>query len=245
MIGLRPTINKNISMPQSSPDIFFEYTINFEDNTSQSFKVKVNPASFIIEDKDDEPGPDWALLETNKCVHCPYQTGAKKFCPVAKNLAAASEAFKEQRSVTKVTVFVKSPERFYGKKTDLQTALFSLFGLIMASSDCPHLHIFKSMARFHLPFSTSDETIIRALGMYLLSEYLKQQDSPDHKISLDGLLEKYSHIEKVNQGIIKRIRSLKGGDANKNAIIVLDNFSALLPLEISTGLSEVREFFKG
>lgn len=228
----------------NSNELFFEYTLNFDNSESEAFKVKVNPKSFIIEDQDSEPGPDWTLLEANKCEHCPYNKESKKYCPVAKNLAAASEAFKDEKSFTKVTVFVKSPERFYGKKTDLQTALFSLFGLIMASSDCPHLHIFKSMARFHLPFSTSDETIIRALGMYLISEYLKNQDDPSHKISLDGLLSKYANIEKVNKGIIARIRSLKGGDANKNAIIVLDNFASILPIEISTGLTEIKDFFK-
>lgn len=222
----------------------FEYTINFEDGKSQSFTVDVDPNTFVIKDNDDVEGPEWALLEKNQCSHCPYSTSDKKYCPVAKNLAQASEAFKDQHSYTKITVFVKTEERFYGKKTDLQTALFSLFGLIMASSNCSHLHIFKSMARFHLPFSTSEETTVRALGMYLISEYLVSLDKQDHKININGLLDKYAQIAKVNKGIIERIRSLKGGDANKNAIIVLDSFASLLPIEISSGLSEVKEIFK-
>ncbi|MFN7904371.1 MAG: DUF6901 family protein [Pseudobdellovibrionaceae bacterium] len=224
--------------------INFEYTIKFEDGTSQFFNVPVDSESFVIKDDDEVPGPEWTLLESNKCEHCPYQAEKKKYCPVAKNLAQASEIFKNHRSFVKVIAFVKSPQRSYGKSTDLQTALFSLFGLIMASSNCPHLHLFKSMARYHLPFSSLDETSIRALGMYLLSKYIESLDDPSVKVDLTGLSEKYSAIEKVNRGIIERIRSLKGGDANKNAIVILDNFATLLPLEISSGLSEIKPIFK-
>lgn len=222
----------------------FEYTINFEDNHSQSFTVDVDEEFFVIKDNDETPGPEWTLLDHHKCEHCPYNSNNKKYCPVAKNLAHASEAFKDERSFKKVTVFVKTDERFYGKKTDLQTALFSLFGLIMASSNCPHLNIFKSMARFHLPFSTMEETSVRVLGMYLLSEYITHQEAPEKPINLEGLKEKYKNIENVNKNIIERVRSLKGGDANKNAIVVLDNFASLLPLEISSGLNEIKHFFK-
>lgn len=69
-------------------------------------------------------------------------------------------------------------------------------------------------------------------------------DTPNHKISLDGLLEKYSKIEGVNQGIITRIRSLKGGDATQNAIVVLDSFASILPMQISSGLSDIKSLFK-
>lgn len=222
----------------------FEYVIKSEEtNSQQSFTVDVDPDSFIINDDDSISAPDWTLLENNQCSHCPYRKNEKKYCPVAKNLSQASEAFKEHRSYTKVTVFVKTDERFYGKSTDLQTALFSLFGLIMASSNCSHLHIFKSMARFHLPFATANETTVRALGMHLIAEYLKTLDDPNHKISVDGLLDKYKQIEIVNRGVIERIRSLKGADATKNAIIVLDNFAGLLPLEVSSGLTEIKALF--
>ncbi len=222
----------------------FEYLIKFEDGRSQSFDVIVDANTLIIQDDDTVAGPDWALLERNQCEHCPYTPQQKKYCPVAKNLARASETFKDEKSFVKVQVFVKAEQRFYGKNTDLQTALFSLFGLIMASSSCSHLHLFKSMARYHLPFSTMEETNVRALGMYLLSRYVHSLENPQIKVDLSELPSKYEQIEKVNQGIIERIRSLKGGDANKNAIVVLDTFASFLPLEISSGLSEIIDIFK-
>ena len=113
----------------------------------------------------------------------------------------------------------------------------------MASSSCSHLHMFKPMARFHLPFSSLEETQVRSIGMYLISEYIKQLDNPDHKIDIAGLRDKYEMVSKVNQGIIKRVRALKGGDANKNAIIILDNFASFLPSEIASGFSEIKGYF--
>lgn len=220
-----------------------EYLIKSEQLPDQSFFVEVDENSHLIPDDDSIDGPDWTLLKNNKCFHCPYMENDKKYCPVAKNLSSASEAFRENKSFQKVTVFVKTDERFYGKNTDLQTALFSLFGLIMASSNCPHLQMFKTMVKFHLPFSTVQETIVRALGMYLIGEYLQQQEHKDYKIDLDNLTKKYLNIAEVNRGIISRIRTLKGGDATKNAVIVLDNFASILPLEISSGLSEIKNLF--
>lgn len=221
----------------------FEYIINFEDGTSNSFALEVDPVSFIIKDDDSVDGPDWARLDFEKCQHCPYNSADKKYCPVAKNLAQATAAFREERSFKKVMAFVKGEERVYGKKTDLQTALFSLFGLIMASSSCSHLQMFKPMARFHLPFSSVEETSVRAIGMYLIAQYLESLKNPEHKIGLDDLIAKYKNISLVNQGIIKRIRAVKGADANQNAVLALDGFASILPVEISTGLAELKNIF--
>ena len=100
------------------------------------------------------------------------------------------------------------------------------------------------MARFHLPFSSYEETVVRSLGTYLLGEYIKQQDDPQHAIGLEGLSAKYAQIALLNQGIIERIRALKGADATQNAVIVLDSFASLLPMEIDSGLAEIKQLFK-
>lgn len=217
--------------------------MKFEDGKTKSYKVELDANSLSIVDDDAVPGPEWTELGFNRCENCPLALDKKKYCPVAKNLASVSEAFKEARSYNKVTAFVKSENRMYGKDTDLQTALQSLFGLIMASSACPHLDCFKTMAHFHLPFSSTEETITRAIGSHLTQEYILQMDNPDHKITLDGLNKDYTEVSTVNRGIIKRIRAISQGDANKNAIAILDSFAALLPMEISTGLTEVREIY--
>jgi hypothetical protein len=79
--------------------------------------------------------------------------------------------------------------------------------------------------------------------MYLIGEYLKQQKDPNYKIDLNELSKKYENLTTLNKGIIQRIRALKGGDATQNAVLTLDGFASLLPLEISSGLEEMKEFF--
>jgi hypothetical protein len=220
-----------------------EYVVKFENGKSKTFAVDVDPKTLVIIDDNAVPGPEWTKLDFNKCENCPYSAADKPYCPVAKNLSNVVEFFKDDSSYEALTVFVTSEERTYGKRTDLQTALYSLFGLIMASSSCSHMHLFKTMARFHLPFSSVDETTIRMLGLYLIQEFLKQQQKPEHKIDLKELESGYQRIAVVNRGIIKRLRSIKGGDANKNALIILDNFASLLPQEFSSGLAEVKRIF--
>lgn len=218
----------------------YEYQMKFEDGKIQNFEISIDPKTRLIPHNDTDAAPDWTLLSFKKCPNCQYADNELKYCPVAKNLASASEAFKEYRSFVKLCAFVKTNERCYGKQTDLQTALFSLFGLLMAASDCNHLRMFRSMTRFHLPFSTVDETSFRIFGTYLLVEYLKSKEEPGYQISMERLTQQYAEINLVNQAMMERIRSLAEGDASKNAIIILDSFCTLLPMEVESGLNEVK-----
>lgn len=80
--------------------------------------------------------------------------------------------------------------------------------------------------------------------MHLIHEYLLFQENQNHKISLDNLSKKYEAVADVNRGIIQRIRYLRAVVMPaKMRVIVLDNFASLLPLEISSGLSEIKNLF--
>jgi len=89
---------------------------------------------------------------------------------VAKNLFNTVEYFKNAPSFEKAEVYVETPERTYYKNTSLQDGLFSIFGVIMATSGCPPLDFLRPMARFHLPFSTLEETMIRSSSMKKLKK---------------------------------------------------------------------------
>lgn len=208
--------------------------------------MTIDPRTMLAQDDPSYSPPDWTLLEFKKCKHCPYASGEKKYCPVAKNISRVAESFKGDLSYRKTTVIVKTDNRFYGKETDVQTSLQSLFGLAMATSDCHHMDVFKPMARYHLPFSTFDETVVRIIGKYLISQYLKLKKNEIEQVDVDlsDLIESYGKVSKVNQGIIQRIRSISKGDADKNAIVILDGFAALLPMELQTGLEHLSKVFK-
>ena len=165
-------------------------------------------------------------------------------CPVAQSVARVAEAYKGELSHRATTVFVKTENRFYGKKTDLQTGLQSLFGLVMGASKCSHMNVFKPMARYHLPFSTFDETVVRVLGKYLISQFLRVKAGEKPDLELENLMDKYAQVSIVNRFIIQRVRSISKGDADKNAIVILDGFAALLPMELQGGFEHLSKIFK-
>lgn len=230
--------------------IVFDYQFRFSDETERRFLVTIDSEKMTMLDADKTPPPEWAKLENQKCSHCPYNKGDVEYCPVAKNIAKVAEAFKSEVSHRPVTVFVRTENRFYGKMTDVQTGLQGLFGLVMATSECSHMDLFKPTARFHLPFSSFEETVVRIIGAHLIGEFLKKTRGETPNLDLTSLAEGYAHVSIVNRGMINRIRSIgktadsKGGDAHKNGIIILDGFASLLPMELQTGLETLTRLFK-
>lgn len=224
--------------------IVLDYQFKFDDGTQRSFRVEIDSDTLLCREDQSYQPPDWTRLEFHQCSHCPYQQGEKPYCPVAKNIARVAEAFAGEVSHRETTVIVKTENRFYGKRTDVQTGLQSLFGLMMATSECSHMDLFKPMARYHLPFSNFDETVVRILGKYLIAQYLKAKKGNNADLELNHLVEGYAQVSIVNRAMIQRIRKLSKGDADKNAIVILDGFAALLPMELQTGLEQLSKVFK-
>jgi len=219
------------------------YDFHFPDETNQSYTIEIDKATVsLIKEKNPNP-PAWTNLESNKCSHCPLNSKDFPQCPIALNLAEVVEAFSKQISFAEAVVKVTTAERIYIKKVSLQEGIFSIFGLIMATSSCPYMKFLKPLARFHLPFSTSEETIVRSVSMHLLKQYFiaKHGGSPD--LTLQELEKSYKEITKVNQGILSRIRGLTTGDADANGLTILQNFSQLLTMAISNDLSKIEPTF--
>lgn len=185
----------------------------------------------------------WAALEHKKCDHCPLNPKDNPLCPVAKNLAHATDDFKGEKSYEKVSVEVIAPERTYKKDLPLQEGLFGLFGLIMATSTCPYFEFLRPMARFHLPFSTFKETTVRSVSLYLLRQYFvaKKGDAPDY--TLDEFKKHYQKLEQVNLGLSRRIRAAAHADVEANSIVILDAFAKLLTVQLGDGLKDLEPIF--
>ena len=205
--------------------------------------VSPSPAATSLSTTAAPEPPAWSLLEHQKCSHCPLKEDAYRHCPIAKNLGTVADDFKSERSFEKLTVEVLAPERTYQKKLALQEGLFGLFGLIMATSDCPFFEFLRPMARFHLPFSTLKETTVRSVSMYLLRQYFvaKAGGVPDFELKAFGGL--YKDLEIVNLGIINRIRSISKADAEANSVIILDGFAKLLSAQHAKNFSDLDQLF--
>ncbi len=218
------------------------YIFNFNTDKQKKYEVKVDQKTMRIIPPSTKEYPEWTKLEFSKCDHCPYESKNVNYCPIAANLSDALEDFKDDFSYSETSVGVITKDRTFLKRTSIQSGLQGLMGLIMATSDCSHMDFLKPMAKFHLPFSSDTETMVRVLSLFLLKEFIKNKDNKD-KVAIDmtQLEAKYNNVNEVNKGILKRIRSIAKKDANANALVILDSFSEILKVEMSQNFTEIAE----
>ena len=103
----------------------------------------------------------WTKLDYNRCRNCPLQPSTHTYCPSALDLEEIAKKFEDCISTERADVWVHTKNRSFFKNCDVQEALKSIFGLIMASGSCPILSRLKPLAYFHLPFADMEETVHR------------------------------------------------------------------------------------
>jgi hypothetical protein len=223
--------------------ITISYKFELSSGQKKTFTVNIDPETMLLIPRGNEVERDWTKLEFKQCEHCPLNPAESPHCPAASNLATVVEEFVEFTSHEDAIVVVKTNERHYYKKIPLQKGLFGIFGIMMATSACPHLDFLKPMARFHLPFSTTDETMVRSTSMYLLKQYFVGKSGGEPDFDLAKLEENYDKVNTVNAGIAARIKAVTEGDADANAVIILDSFATVLSMELSDDMSGIKEIF--
>ena len=221
------------------------YQFRFKDGREARFALPLHsrPGEPLLKPKDQADYPAWTVLGICKCPHCPYDETERTHCPVAANLSVVMDDFKDFTSYDRVYVEVHTSERTYVKEVALQDSLYSFMGLIMALSDCPHLKFLRPMARFHLPFSSVEETLVRVTSFYLLGQYFvfRRDGHADFEFrKLDGL---YANVRILNNHLLKRIRTISRSDAHANSIVILEGFCQIMSYEITDGLSQVERTF--
>lgn len=224
--------------------INFIYRFVFDEGDDREFNISLNRKGLALVMKERMPRPEWAKLGFHQCSVCPYTAEETLYCPAALALYEPIVMFKEGISHSNARVYVKAEGREYARSASLQEGLSSLFGLLMATSGCPHFEKLRPMARFHLPFSDEDETSYRAIAMYLVAQYLIEHEggAPDWK--LRGLGKVYEDVSSVNKGFVDRLRHMPVKDASLNAIIGLDCFAMNINFVISEDmLGELKDAF--
>jgi len=226
--------------------IFYEYIIYFSDNTNRLYRVEIDKKrrKILQTEAYSEDCVRWTDLDYCQCSNCPLNNELHPKCPIAHNLHSLIEVFKDRISFEEVSVEIVSPQRSYKKETTLQIALQSLFGILMAASDCPNMKFLSSMAIFHLPFASFEETILRAASFYLLKQYFLKTSNRFYDFSMEGLKKQYEEVEMVNQGLLKRIQSIETeGDASLNAITTLNAFAQMFSLQYELDLASIQYVF--
>jgi hypothetical protein len=190
-------------------------------------------ADMVVEQRAHAP---WASLSAQRCPNCPLEPEGA--CPFAAALVPFAARFDDVFSYERVQVEVETDLRTIVAERALQHGLASLIGLIGATSGCPRLAFFRPMARFHLPFASEEETLVRAFSFHLLGHALNG-GGPDFA----DLAEHYRGAALVNRAMADRLRSVLTHDAIVNALVVLDTFAQAVPFVIDEQLEEFAPLF--
>lgn len=218
------------------------YKFLFGDGQVKLFDLNFNPESFELL-SEQQQYPDWTKLDFHQCNNCPLNVSEDPRCPVAINLLPLIKWCSDIVSYTETSIEVSTNERTVSLDTSMQRGISSIFGLIMATSPCPHTYFLRPMARFHLPFANHEETVYRAASMYLLAQYYTNKEGGNPDYELTGLRKKYNNLEKVNLGIADRLRATSVHDAAANAVTLLDLLAKGVPYSIDDALDEIRYMF--
>lgn len=241
--------NNDLLDPENVPDVSNDkLTITYQfhlGNNVKEFAINLDRQTMrLLPDKTRTPSA-WTELSCSKCPNCPLDDTKFEHCPAAVGVAETIEFFKDVQSIEETTVTVKTAERDYSAQTMATVGITAMMGLIMATSGCPIVGRLKPLAYHHLPFSSNKETIYRALGMYLLSQYFvaKAGEEPDWKLANFAKL--YDEINVVNKAFCTRLREATVEDANLNALIKLDCFAQQISFIIEeSAVSDLKELYR-
>jgi hypothetical protein len=217
------------------------YSFVFEDGSSWNYDLQFDKEHNFIP-KESPEIKEWTRLEFQKCPNCPLKSENCAQCPVARSLDQVVEDSKTTLSVKRAKVRVTSPERIYEKDCATQEGIRSLFGVVMASSGCPHLDWLRPLARFHLPFADTDETLFRVLSLQFLKSFFAG-DTAELKMVAKKIEERYREVETVNHSFVNRIKTYCKADADKNAIAALDVFVQMFPYQMQSNFESLRRYF--
>lgn len=224
--------------------ISIQYRFRYEGGKEEIYPLKLDTGSMQIMDQPRDDPPGWTALDFQQCPNCPLDAHEAPQCPAALNMIRIVAQFTKLLSHDKAMVIVITEERMVYSHTTVQRGVCSLMGLLMACSGCPLTAFFKPMARFHLPFASTEETIWRATSSYLLAQYFLKLEGYAPDIRFSGLSSIYREIQKVNLAFAQRLRAACEQDSMVNAIILLDMFAKSMPWAIEESLEEIRHLFQ-
>lgn len=218
------------------------YDLSLPDGRELGFACEFDDA-FTLVLGPREAWPDWTRLAFQKCEGCPLSADVAPRCPVAASLVDVVEATGVLVSHATVEVAVAAGGRRTIATVSAQDALRSLMGMIIPASGCPRTAFFRPMARFHVPLSGPEETLYRATSMFRLAQHFRESRGLAARSGLAGLAEIYNEINVVNRHLTERLRAACEKDSPLNAVVLLDVFAQLLPMQLDEPLDELSALF--
>ena len=101
---------------------------------------------------------------------------------------------------------------------------------------------------YALPLATVEETMFRAVSVYLTAQHFRRIDGLTVDDALLGLDHIYRNLSILNEAQARRLRAAVSEaafkDAGLNALIILDTFAQTLPMVLEDGLAVLRTSFE-
>ena len=225
--------------------IAYQYTFRLKDGAEQTFDIRLDRRTLNLVQPERGAPPEWTRLGCCQCPHCPLDEREHSHCPVAVNLVDLVDFFSSSPSYDEIDVQLETDERRYAKHTTVQQGLSSLMGIYMVTSGCPVMDKLRPMVRFHQPFATREETVYRAVAMYLMAQYFRRQRGKEPDWEVKNLVHIYRDIQTVNQTFSMRLKQIESEDASTNALTILDCFANYIMLSIDENmLSDIEILFE-
>jgi len=215
------------------------YEFKFSNGPVKKLDVLLDKETLALTAEQGRELPAWAQLEFHQCSNCPLNKTLIPNCPIAVNIASITQKFRDVTATDRVVVTVTVKERSYYKETLMQEGLSPLLGIIMTTSGCPIMEPLKPMVRYHLPFASLDETVFRMISMYLVAQFLRSQSGKKPEWDLKGLARIYGEVKKLNKDFGQRMIAASHNDANVHALVKLNVFAVMVPLEVEKTLKEI------
>lgn len=201
------------------------YKFTLANGAHKEFDVVLDREDLSLVQNSRDDYPAWTRLSHFQCPNCPLKESEHPRCPVAVSLVDVVNVFKDSISYEEADIEIRTEARSYTKRTAIQHGISSLIGIHMVTSGCPVMDKLKPMVRTHLPFATGEETVYRAVTMYLLAQFFlaKKGKKPDWE--LKKLSRIYEDVRIVNKSFCQRLSSTCMQDATLNAVVHLDVFA--------------------
>jgi hypothetical protein len=214
------------------------------DSRAIEFEILLSKDKLNYQTISNSPSPPWTELGYHMCPGCKLAGTGVKHCPVAVNLQDIVTAFKSDLSYDIIDLSIETAERTYSKEqVSMQSGLSSILGIVMVTSGCPALDYLRPMVSTHLPFATIDESIYRAMSMYLLAQFTRVKNGLEPDWTLQGLTHIYNEIDAINISMTRRLRAATEQDASLNAVVILDSFAKLVPMSIEGSFGGMEDLF--
>lgn len=179
--------------------------------------------------------PEWARMEGERCSDC---NSGGKACRAATAIAPVVEAFINIDSLQTVRARAVLPSHTAELDGPVSRVASSIMGLTMAASGCPKLAPFRAMALYHQPFSTLEDTVIRAAGFMLLGRWAHATLGDSDPFA--PLIDAWEQLEEVNLRIARRLREYCSTDAALNGLVNLDMFAKSGGFGLESALASLR-----